>query len=364
MGRNGKTCRAPPFFAHIKMTNFANWSNHERQLWLDIADQAMRRWRLTPLSIRRLGLGSNIVFMVTTRAAKYVLRLQQARDGKAAQLRSELQWLAAIRRNTNLLAPLPVLALADGHEQLYLGLRHDMLPPPSLVYAVLFEYISGGIKSARELIARDVYRIGEYLGRLHSDAQFDAPADFDRPRLDWEGLFGYDSPYATPRQRSNTSAAQRAILENVAQHLRAPLTKLACKPGSTGLIHADLLAKNIVFRADAIAALDFEFCGWGFYLYDLAPLLWHLKGERASDYHVLEDALWRGYTSVRPTSDGDRELLEPLIAARQLASIRWLLANLRNPTVGEAAPPLIAGRCEELKVFLETGILRRSTLTL
>lgn len=346
------------------MTNFENWKDDERQLWLDIADQAMRRWRLTPRKIRRLGLGGNILFMVTTREANYVLRLHQARSVKAARVRSELQWLASIRRDTDLLAPFPVVAPDAGQEQLYLGLRHDMLPPPSLVYAVLFEYISGEIKSARDLNARDVYRIGEYLGRLHRGAQFDAPADFDRPRLDWEGLFGDDSPYATPDQRSKTSAAQRAILENVAQHLRAPLTKLASKPGSTGLIHADLLAKNIVFRPDSIAALDFEFCGWGFYLYDLAPLLWHLKGERASDYHALEDALWRGYTSVRPTPDGDRELLEPFIAARQLASIRWLLANLRNPTLGEAAPSLIAERCAELKLFLETGILRRSTPTL
>jgi len=346
------------------MTNFENWKDDERQLWLDIADQAMRRWRLRPLSIRRLGLGGNIVFMVTTREAKYVLRLQQARGVKAARLRSELQWLASIRRNTNLLAPLPVVAREDGRGQHYLTLRHDMLPPPSLVYAVLFEYISGDIKSARDLNVADVYRIGEYLGRLHSDAQFDAPADFDRPRLDWEGLFGEDSPYASPAQHARTSPGQQAILGEVAQHLRTPLTELASRSRSAGLIHADLLAKNIVFCAHSIAALDFEFCGWGCYLYDLAPILWQLKGERKGDYLELADALWRGYTSVRPTPDGDRELLEPLIAARQLASIRWLLANLQNPSVGAAAPSLIAERCEELKVFLDTGILRRFTPTL
>ena len=324
----------------------------------------MRRWRLKPRKIRRLGLGANIVFMVTTSEAKYVLRLQQARGVKAARLSSELTWLALIRRDTKLLAPFPVKALVDGREQHYLTLRHDMLAPPSLVYAVLFEYISGEQKTARDLSVGDVYRIGEYLGRLHSDAQFGAPADFDRPCLDWEGLFGDNSPYASPDQHSRTSPAQRAVMEAAAQRLRAPMTELAARPGSTGLIHADLLAKNIVFRGKSVAALDFEFCGWGFYLYDLAPLLWQLKGERTGDYPELDDALWRGYISARPTPDDDRELLEPLIAARQLASIRWLLANLQNPTLGEAAPSLIAARCEELKVFLETGSLRRSTPTL
>ena len=155
-------------------------------------------------------------------------------------------------------------------------------------------------------------------------------------------------------------AEQRRIIDQVARRLRAPLTELASKPAAMGLIHADLLAKNVLFRADGIAALDFEYCGWGFYLYDLAPLLWQLKGERAADYPQLEDAMWRGYTSIRRVDEGDRALLETFIAARQIASIRWLQSNMDNLNIRAVAPSLIAGRCEELKVFLETGNLRRS----
>ena len=107
----------------------------------------------------------------------------------ATRLSSELGWLSSIRRDTDLLAPFPVGALVDGREQPFLELRHDLLPPPSIVYAALFEYIEGEVKPARDLSAADVYRIGEYLGALHSDAQFKLPGDFDRPRLDWEGLF-------------------------------------------------------------------------------------------------------------------------------------------------------------------------------
>ena len=337
---------------------------HQRfQLWRGIAATALRAWPIQSRQLRWMGHGSNIVFKVITAEADYVLRLQPG-DGDSAQLQSELRWLASIRRDTNLLAPLPVGALVDGREQPFLALRHESLPPPSIVYAALFEYIDGDVKPARELSARDVYRIGAYLGALHSGAQFDAPPGFDRPRLDWEGLFGADSPYAPPSEYALRSAEQRGILDQVAQRLRTPFTELASRPGTTGLIHADMLAKNIVFRADSIAALDFEFCGWGFYLYDLAPLLWQLKGERPRDYDELEDALWRGYTSIRATADSEREWLEPFIAARQFASIRWLLSNLDNPKVHKLAPSLIAERCEELKIFLETGILRRSTPTL
>jgi len=347
------------------MSDFENRTiDQQRQLWLEIAAQALRRWGISSQKMRWLGHGSKVVFKVKAAQADYVLRLHPPGSGDPTRLKSELGWLSSIRRDTDLLAPFPVGALVAGREQLSLELRHDLLPPPSIVYAAFFEYIEGEVKPARDLSAADVYHIGAYLGALHTDTQFKLPGDFDRPRLDWEGLFGEDSPYASPTKSALGSAKQYGILDEVAKQLREPLSQLASRPGSTGLIHADLLAKNIVFRADSIAALDFEYCGWGFYLYDLAPLLWQLKGERASDYLMLEDSMWRGYTSIRPTAERDRELLELFIAARQFASIRWLLANQGNPTVRDLAPSLIAERCEELKVFLETGILRRASPTL
>ncbi len=343
------------------MTNSENLSCDRRRHWLDIAGQALRRWRLASMKTRLLGYGSNIVFRVTTADADYVLRLHPPGKAEEARLRSELQWLAAIRRDTQLMAPCPPALTVD---EPFIALRHDGLPPPSFYYAVLFEHIAGEVKSARELNARDLYRIGAYLGALHTDAQFDPPPDFDRPRLDWRGLFGEASAYASPAERMLANTEQRAILDDVARRLREPLLALASRPETTGLIHADLLAKNIIFRRDSIAALDFEFCGWGCFLYDLAPLLWQLKGERASDYIELEDALWCGYTSIRCIADAERALLEPLIAARQAASIRWLASNYDNPKVRVVAPSLIAERCAELKRFLESGILRRSTPTL
>jgi Ser/Thr protein kinase RdoA (MazF antagonist) len=334
------------------------------QLWLKIADLVLRRWNLPPGEMSWLGSNGKVVIKAKTTAGDYVLRLYSAGTVKAAQLQSELHWLSFIHRLTDLLAPFPVGALVDRRKQCFVELHHNLLPHPHKAYAAVFQFLEGEIKSARDLGREDVYHIGEYLGRLHTDAQFDTPEDFDRPRLDWEGLFGDDSPYASPTDNEMLGAEQRGILDDVARQLRAPLAKLAAKPDAMGLIHADLLAKNVIFHGDTLAALDFEFCGWGFYLYDLAPLLWQLKGERASDYPALEDAMWRGYTSIRAAPESDCALLEPFIAARQFTSIRWLLANRQNPAVRELAPSLIAERCEELKIFLETGILRRSTPTL
>ncbi len=347
------------------MAEFSNRTQTRQQrLWLELGALALRRWDLRADSMRLIGYGSKAIIRVTAAGADFVLRLHLPERVNVRWLRSELTWLSTIRRGTDLLAPFPISAQVDGGEQLLIELRHDCLPPPAFAYAALFEFIEGELKSARDLRPVDVFRIGEYLGMLHTIGQFSTPAEFDRPGLHWEGLFGDDSPYASPTDSDLIGDEQFAILAALREKLRRALSSAVSKDNAAGLIHADLLAKNIVFREPTIAALDFEFCAWGYFLYDLAPLLWQLKGERAADYSELEEAIWTGYTSVRPVVESDRELLEPFIAARQYASVRWLLANLGNPTVNEMATSLIAERCEELKVFLETGILRRSTPTL
>ena len=347
------------------MSAFTHWTlEKQKALWLELAKSVIQRWNLTAESISWLGYSSNAVFKVTAADGDYVLRLHPPGRVDETRLRSELQWLLAIRKNTDLLAPFPVIAAFDDGEDLFVKIRHELLPHPHISYGALFEYIHGEIKSARELGPGDAFRIGAYLGELHSGAQIELPVDFDRPRLDWEGLFGTDSPYHSSDEADFATIEQQEIFAEVGRRVRAAMIRLDERGNVSGLIHADLLSKNVIFRGDILAALDFEFSGWGYFRYDLAPLLWQLKGERAADYAQLEHMLLQGYASVRGVAEAERPLLESFIAARQLASCRWLLVNLRHPTVREIAPSLLADRAAELKGFLETGILLRRTPTL
>ena len=341
------------------MTDFHRWSlEAQKAFWLKLAHDVAGRWNLRVKGLSWLGYSHNAVFKVSAADGDYVLRLQLSGRVKAAELRSELQWLRTIRRNTDLLAPFPRSAVIDGKKDLLASVDHPQLP--SIVYGCLFEYAPGLTKSPSEMSLDDVFQIGVYLGKLHTAGQFRPPSDFSRPRLDWEGLFGERSPY---HPGENAHVAQSQVFAQTATRVQAVMRDLGPGADELGLIHADLLAKNILFCEDGVAALDFEYCGWGYYLYDLAPLLWQFRGERADDAR-LETALWSGYISIRPQADARRELLETFIAGRQLASCRWLAANLHHPTIRAAAPKLLAQRQEELKDFLDSGKLRRRSPTL
>lgn len=347
-----------------RMPGFANWTlDEQKRFWFGLARHAIERWGLGAGQLSWLGYSSNAVFKVSARGGIYVLRLHLPGWVRAAYLQSELIWLRNLRVNTNLLASTPVPLRDSAADLLFTSLKPAQLAPDAVLCS-LFEYIDGESKSAGELSADDVHAVGVYLGRLHREGQFEPPEGFMRPRLDWEGLFGEESPYRVRDSIMTTTAEQTDAFEQVENRVGTVMAAIDREPDSFGLIHGDLLAKNILHCDDQPAALDFEYCGWGYFLYDLAPLLWQLKGERPDDYCRLEEAMWAGYRSKTGLDEGMRAHLEVFIAARQLASCRWLLANASHPALRELAPKLLQDRTSELRDFLKTGVLNRKSLTL
>jgi Ser/Thr protein kinase RdoA (MazF antagonist) len=347
------------------MADFKTLSLGEQQIiWMQLGCEVIKNWNLVVKDVSWLGYTNNAVLKVDTESGAYVLRLHPPGRIDIPTLIAELEWLKVIRRNTNLSAPYPKSTVVDGEDVLFVTVYSDKLPSPNLVYCTLFDYVEGEPKPAQDITSDDMRRVGEYLGKLHTAGQFTPPQGFVRPWLNWEGLFGENSPY-NPRENAHIiTAEQLAVFDKVANRVQQTMEDVGQDADAFGLVHADMLAKNILFYEDEPRALDFEYCGWGYYLYDLTPLLWQLKSERSYDYQQLEDAMWAGYTSVKPQPDSYRDLLDVFIAGRQLASCRWLAVNLDHPMVRDIAPQLLAQRTEELKQFLDTGKLERQSRTL
>ena len=332
----------------------------QRRLFESAARQALGQWRLAANQLDWVSYSANAVFSLRSGTGRYILRLHPPGAVPEGRLRSELMWLRSIRATSELLAPLPV-PQADG--RLIATLEPEALLPGNPVYCVLFERLPGESKRAADLTMNDMRAIGTLLARLHSEAQILPGPGFERPRLDAAALTGAGSAYAL-EDESLLSDEQREIFMAVSQRAATLMDARAGQGAGFGLIHADLLAKNLLFSDDKVAALDFENCAWGPFLYDLAPLLWQLKGERPADYARLETALWQAYAGHRQLDDNLREQLETMTAVRQVLSCRWLLQNSRHGKLREMAPELIQARCHELRRFLASGRLERGTVTL
>ncbi|MBZ0289368.1 MAG: phosphotransferase, partial [Anaerolineae bacterium] len=319
------------------------------------AQRVISVYGIAAASIKPLNTVNNAVFAVETSDAWFVLRLHRHGLRRLDALESELHWLEAINRETRLCVPRPV----PSREGTWLSsVAVEGLDKP--LRCSLLSWLEGIFYKTSAMTPEQVAGMGAFLAQLHQFSElYQPPADFYRPRLDWEGLFGVDSPYNPGAGDALFSSEQRQVLDAVAERARVVMQTLGESPREFGLIHGDFIAKNVLFNGDRVCAIDFDDCGFGYFLYDLAPPLLQMTYER--HYPALKAALWAGYVAVRPLPDSYRDLLEVFIAARHVASCRWIAGNLHNPNVRARAPQIIAERVEELRRFLATGRVERKS---
>lgn len=336
--------------------------DEQRAWWLAQATIALAKYGFDGAEVAWLGHTHNAVFSVMHAARRYSLRLSAQSAATRQRWQSEAMLLSYLHAHTDLIAPQPI-AGTDG------ALYQAWAAQPFAVQSLLFRFVAGENRTPATLTTDDVRRIGIFLGRLHTRlAAFQPDADFVRPALDAAGLFTDAGLYPLSDEAVRLfSPQQRSVMAAVAEAVRGTMAQLGTDQDDYGLIHGDFLLHNILFHAadDAAAddetrvrALDFEYCGYGYYLYDFTPLLWQLKPH--ADYAAFEQALWEGYTAVRPLTQQQRGLLETFIAGRQVASLRWVAANQHNPHYVGKVGDIIARRVGELQGFLDTGRLRRS----
>jgi Ser/Thr protein kinase RdoA (MazF antagonist) len=232
------------------------------------------------------------------------------------------------------------------------------------VFVSVWYWIAGAPRPLNEYAPEFTSKIGAFMAKMHTltakiQPPFTHPLDAvlaNRPQLDYEGLFGEHSPYASEEENEFITGEHQAVLDAVAENVREVMVALDSDEHTTGLIHGDFIYKNtLVTPSGGLAAIDFDDCGFGYFLYDMAcPLLFY-RAQPA--YEALKAGLWDGYTAVRPLPGHYRDMLDVLVAGRYVASCRWVAAHANHPAIRGKAPSMIAGRVAELRTFLETGRL-------
>lgn len=176
----------------------------------------------------------------------------------------------------------------------------------------LIRWMPGIHKSFHELTREDARSFGYCIAGLHLHAEcFSPPDDFVRPRWDWESLFDASAPY-WDYARARLSEVDLDTLYTAGEQVKENLQSIGESSKEFGMIHRDLQSSNVVFHEDAMHIIDFDHCGLGHYMYDLALPYLRLErlGERCSP---MREALMEGYLSRRVLPDNHRAILETFI---------------------------------------------------
>ena len=321
-----------------------------------LARAALGRYGMAGARVVPLLHGRNAVFRVEVQPGqRYVLRVHGPGSGEAAELRSELGWLQALRRDTGLAVPEPV-ATMDGE----LVCAAEASGVPETRRCVLLRWMDGRFLYNVQPSLERLRRIGAFMARLHRHAErFEPPAGFVRDRQDARSLLGGWARDPESRRRTwdgspgPLTREDEALVERALERLRPAAEALRPTPDAFGLIHADLHPANILLHRGQVRAIDFDDCGFGYFAYDLAVLLTHLEEKRWSDQAGKRAALLQGYGSVRPLPESQAALLPTFIALRRLESVPWLVRMSTHPTMRQWVPRELAERLAGLRRYLD-----------
>lgn len=282
----------------------------------------------------------NTTFKVEADGGPYVLRINRPDVHSAASIGSETAWLSALRRDTNLGVPDPV-ATPDGSMTVLADAAG--IPEPRL--CVLFRWLDGRFLDDR-LTPRHLGLVGELTAALqnHADGWIPTPG-FARPRLHALTAAGRrestagstveaasgDHPTASDAEQCMwlvTNLMSPDAVSTVAQAIEVVWTttnELLALGSEFGLIHGDLHYENFMFHDGTARAIDFDDCGWGFHLYDLAVTLWEL--EDRPRYNEMRTALLERYSRFRPLPERHSAHLKALVILRRLQILMWILES-------------------------------------
>ncbi|MBN2080975.1 phosphotransferase [bacterium] len=258
---------------------------------------------------------------------RYLARIHRPEYHTPAEIRSELTWLTALRAATGLDVPEPV---TDRNGQLVIEATAPDVPEPRPVS--LLRWMSGTFRHKR-LNAKHITQLGRLTACLHEHAAtWNPPAGFTRGKWDWDGLFGKNFGLGLSEQElwSLVPSNARGVFYEAAQHIGQTMATLGRGANVFGLIHADLHIGNVLFTPDNARPIDFDDCGYGYWLYDLAVIVDNLRNlELGREY---EAALIAGYRQIRPLPVGYDEHRLDFVAARSITLTLWVCGMARINT--------------------------------
>jgi Ser/Thr protein kinase RdoA (MazF antagonist) len=317
-----------------------------------LAEHALSLYETEPVSLSPLTHFHNTTFVVTQpNSSRYVLRIHRGDESpldapqRRTRVESELWWLDRLRADLDLSVPTAVRT--PGGEGV---VRVAVEGVPQARLCVLFHWMDGRFLH-RRLMPAHLEQVSRLTARLHEHSrQLTVPAFFHRQRVDRTD--GETEEYVVRLFADHWSVEAVGVMRAMFQRARRVQEELGSGSDTFGLIHADIHQKNYLFSDGTLRLIDFDDCGWGHYLYDLAVTI------NEVDYlprgAALREALLAGYRQVRELSPAHLAMIETFIMLRKLQDITWFLQERDNPSFGTRATRIGDG-VTLLKQFLDRG---------
>jgi Ser/Thr protein kinase RdoA (MazF antagonist) len=298
-------------------------------------------------SLRLLTISENATFLAHDADRRIVLRVHRPDYHSEGEIRSELAWIEALRRDGIVETPRPVPTAAG-------ELLVSFADGPALRHIAAFEHMSGAEPQAADDLPYWYGHLGEIAARLHHHSrQWERPAGFVRKRWDFATILGADAHWGDWRHALGLDAGGLRVLEHLHGRLEAECDAAGHGEDRFGLVHCDMRAANLLVDGDRLGVIDFDDCGLSWFGYDFAASISFIEHEPIVP--ALLAAWLQGYGRVAPFPEEQASLLPMLIMLRRMQLTAWIASHAETPTARALGPAYTQGTVELAKAYLAGG---------
>lgn len=313
-----------------------------------LARLALRGYPVAPdAELTLLNVSENATYLVDDPRAgqRSVLRLHRLGYHEPAEISSELAWLDALRSDAGIRTPRVIPDLAGRR---LLALDEEGAAEPR--HAVMFEWLPGIEPPAHSLVD-SFEELGQITARMHEHAlSWPRPAGFARFAWDYDGAFGAVARWGRWEDGMAVGAAEREVLGRLDTTLCSRLARFGTQPHRYGLVHADLRLANLLVDGAQTYVIDFDDCGWSWFLYDLGAALSFIEDDpRVGE---LIDAWVRGYRTVRPLPAEDEAEIPTFVLMRRLLLVAWIGSHSGTELAQSMGADYTRASCELAEDYL------------
>lgn len=286
----------------------------------------------------------------TSDGRAYVVRLS-VRDGRTAdQQRSEMRWLHSLATTRAVPVPAPVPTIEGDYV-----VPVDVPWHQEVCTLAVLTWLPGTAEPPfREQGMATA--IGEATARLHQNSTTIPLSDFDRPT--WDGVSVLEEGHALtdPTAHALLGSDGLHVLRRITDHV---MPALAHDPHlDRGRVHGDLHRENLLALPDGdIGMIDFDDCGTGHYLLDIATVLssiHRLCRDDPAAYAQFAQEYLAGYADVRALPSDTVDLLDAYLVLRDGFILNFVTAAIpANDKVADWGLRRITGILADMRAYLD-----------
>ncbi len=314
-----------------------------------LAASALPRWGLGGAELTLINHSENWTYRVLPEGAgrPVILRVHREAYHTTDGIRSELAWMRALQAEAGVKTPQAIAGL-DGADIQFVA-------PPGLGVSrncVLFELIDG-VEPPPDQLLPAFRQLGEVTARCHNHSEgWGRPPWFGRLCWDFEHSFGANANWGPWRNGPDCTPERERLLQRTVDLMERRLQRFGRGTSRYGLIHADMRLANLLVHENRPRLIDFDDCGFGWFLYDFATGVSFMEDH--PQVPALKQSWVEGYRTVRALSSEEEAEIDTFVMLRRMALLAWIGSHPEVEIARELAPVYAEGTARLAEAYFDT----------